>query len=806
MPGISDPIICDYKSEPLSVAKFSVSTPEGGVKTRLVAEGQMKAGEDVAGALVLLDQSTRPGRDIIRTILDLGALGWVSDYQEEGLNEDIDAVYWCNGATESGAWVGVAGERDFISYQVSPRCAYYLRSAVEDGAVSLRAYSDGRRYETKQYAVSAYLPGEEDREVWILSHLYEPLIDDNSNGIIGSLEIMKLLRKWSDEGRIKLRYGVRLIAASELYGMAAVAERFGGYLGDRCIGAINTDGTACTTDKAAYKDINATEAPDTPGFVGNLMMRIVCDRINEAFSDAVVNYCDHRYADDCFLSDTTIGLPTVWFRHTHKGYHHSTQDDKRFDMDSYLRHLSIHAEWVCAMASADEREVREILPRALEFANEAMLRAAKCTIREGADADEMLGFVKRREQEKIRGLSLYADIPEIEKTCTAIIMPESANETVKVKNVWFNYCENFVFSRLTRGFPQDLKNLPDEEKKDLPGGVIYDKYADILSRIDGVKTLKEVIEEAEWDFGELFADEVIRKYLYANFLLVKGGYLGLRAKNMLTSSALAEALGELGVSKGETVLVHSALGELGYFENGVDTVIEALRQAVGEEGTFLAPVFARPYIGFEGYVNKDMVYRPYDTRENGEMRDKTINTGALGKTMLKKEESFRSGHVSHEWVAIGKYAEEYTSGHGFLDSPAGATSPMDKVLNLDGSVVFLGCSIGANTFIHYIEDMADVPYLSPAIVKYIDENGMDHTEFIKRHLGGCRSFYKGFNGFFYKEAIKRGLHIDEVSFGLSKLYRIKLSDLYDIGFKMYKENPIALFCGTDGCNFCNRYK
>ena len=805
VPGIEDKVLCDYRREPLEVAKFSTATPKEGLCTRLVTENQMLAGMDVEGALVLLNQSTRPMSASIRMILDLGAIGWVSDFQEEGLNEDIDAVYWCNAATESGAWVGIAGERDYIGYQVSPRTAYYLRAAVEKGGVALRAFSDGHRYEGKQYAVDMFIPGEEEKEVWILSHLYEPLIDDNCNGTIGSLEILRMLKKFSEEGKIKLKYGVRFIAASEVYGMAAMIEHHGGYLGDKCIGAVNTDGMKCLYERPEHRHMIATEASDMPGFVGNIFLHEICDRIQEIYPDFEIVHWDHRHTDDTCVSDSTVGLPTIWLRGKKDTHHHSTQDESKVNMDTFRKFFAANAEWVRAMAATTEDEVRELLPKALCRANEALRAAAKAPVRAEEDRTAALAFVLKREQEKIRGLKLYADIPEIEETCAKIVVPKAENEVVECDRLWYDYAEHFVFTRLTRGLPNNMANLPWDERKRLPGGVIYSRYSDALSRMDGKKNFKEIIDEIEWDFGEIFTDAEIKSYIQANFRLVKGKYLAMEADCVLTSDMLTEALTKLGVEKGETVLVHSSLSSLGCFENGTATVIEALREAVGEDGTFLAPAFARPYVGFEGSVNKSGVYRPYDTREDGALRDKTINTGALPKAMLKEKDSFRSGHISHEWVAIGKRAEECVEAHQLLDSPTGKTSPLDKALSLDGSVIFLGCSIGSNTFIHYLEDMADVPYMAPAIVKYIDKNGMSHTDIIHRHLPGCRSFYQGFDGYFYKEAIKRGLHIDEVEFGLGKLYRMKLSELYEIGLKMYKEEPLNLLCGKEGCSFCKRY-
>lgn len=803
VPGIADPVLSDYKREPLSCAKHSTSTPPEGICTNIVTENQMKAGENVEGAFVLLNPTTRPGSFSLRMLLDLGAIGWISDFQEEGLNEDIDAVYWCNAATENITWAPIAIDRDYISYQVSPRVASRLRAACDSGTVMVRAYSDGRRYETEQYAVTSLLPGEDKREIWILSHLYEPLIDDNSNGVIGTISMMKILRDLVSEGKIHLKYSIRFVAASEMYGMSAVAEHFGGDLSARCIGAINTDGTTGATDKSVYRELNPTEAPDQPGFVGNLFMKEVCRKIAEATPDMTLHYQDHRFADDCFLADSTTGLPTVWFRHTHKGnHHHSTQDESAMDVTALAEHLAYHTEWVRLMAGITEEEIRALLPLALKDANEALCKAATQKVRKGTNLAERLDFIKVREQEKIRGLKLYTDIEEIEKTCASLTMPTAQNETEALPCTWFDYSENFVFSRIERGFPHDMAKAPKEERRYLPGGVTYTDFGDVLSRMDGKKTFKRVLTEIEWDMGLLYEDSTVKEYLQICILLAKHGYLGMQAQNAVTRDALKDALRRLGVAEGETLLVHTSLSGLGYVEDGAEACIDAVQDVLGENGTFLVPAFTRPYISCDGVPAKTYGYRPYDTRPNGALRDKNIWTGAVPNAMLQKKNVFRSGHVSHEWVAMGKNAEEMVAGHGFLEAPCGETSPMKKALDADGSVVFIGCSVGANTFIHYIETAADVPFLTQNTVKYIDSNGITRQACIEKHVGGCRSFYRGLDHHFYKEAIRRGLQIYEAPLGIGKVYRIKLRELYEIGMQMHKDDPFSMLCGDDGCPFC----
>ena len=47
----------------------------------------------------------------------------------------------------------------------------------------------------------------------------------------------------------------------------------------------------------------------------------------------------------------------------------------------------------------------------------------------------------------------------------------------------------------------------------------------------------------------------------------------------------------IGIKKGDTVMVHSSLSSMGNVEGGAQTVIEALKEVVGVEGTLLFPAF-----------------------------------------------------------------------------------------------------------------------------------------------------------------------------------------------------------------------
>ncbi len=807
IPGLENPVIADYEVEPLCAVKHSVSTPPEGLNVKIVTESQMKLGADVTGALVLLDPRTQPRCAAMRMLLDLGAIGWVSDYSEDP-NTDPDGVYWANSATEYGVWHVNAGEREFISFQISERNGAALRRACSTGTVKAHIFSDARRYETVYPAVSACLPGADKREVWVIAHTCEPLVDDDANGVIASIQILKALRSLADSGKIKLRYSVRVVFASELYGMSALCEYYGGDLSERAIGGVNMDGFTSTVDKATHNNLSSREGADMPGFGGNIILDKTDENLSEKHPEMKITRRDHAMGDDTFFNDSSIGMPTVWVRYDLHGFHHnSAQNESAIDTESARINFAYAAEWVRAMASLTEEEVSALLPNAATKANEILASEASKSVRAGTDMNARMQYLLHREKSKIENLALWGDADEIKLFAEKVKLPEnipSAPEKTE-KTLWFDYCENFVFTRAMRGLPHDMLCIPREKRAICYGGMLYQRFAEVFSKMDGKKTLRAAIEEAEWDKGILYTEAEIKRWLHHCIMFSEYGYLTMKAKNTLTEEMLSEALSELGVKQGDTLVVHSGISSLGYLEGGADAIIKALQNTLGDDGTFMAPAFTFPYLMFDGDVNKGYVFRPYDTRKDGALRDKTVRTGLLPKEMAKREDAFRSNHATHEWVAMGKDAQVLVSGHGLLDAPTGVTSPLGKALDKNASVVFLGCSPGSNTFLHFVEVMAGVEYTEPAIIQYIDADGRTKTASIENQLFGCRNFYKGLEDDFYKEAIRRGLHIHSVPFGLSTLYRMELRELYDITMQMLREDELALLCKKPGCPFCGRF-
>jgi aminoglycoside N3'-acetyltransferase len=174
----------------------------------------------------------------------------------------------------------------------------------------------------------------------------------------------------------------------------------------------------------------------------------------------------------------------------------------------------------------------------------------------------------------------------------------------------------------------------------------------------------------------------------------------------VTRAGLAQDLARLGIQRGDTVFLHSSLKSLGYVEGGASSVIGALQDAVGQEGTLLVPTYYLPAgtvkatCEMDGYV--------FDPRSHG------TNMGRLPETFLDEAATHRSVHPTHSVSAWGRHAEYLTEAHHRAPSIFGEGSPWQRFVGLEGAKVLgLGISMGPVTFYHVLEDAMGASFPEP---------------------------------------------------------------------------------------------
>ncbi len=165
---------------------------------------------------------------------------------------------------------------------------------------------------------------------------------------------------------------------------------------------------------------------------------------------------------------------------------------------------------------------------------------------------------------------------------------------------------------------------------------------------------------------------------------------------MYTKDDLTQDFLDLGVRPGSVLALHSSFKSVGAVEGSPETVLDALLQALGPEGTLMVPT---PTYNMVKWTGKPFVQDTTPSR-----------VGLLTELTRKRPGALRSLHPTHSVAAIGPLARELTENH-LASTPLGLGSPWDRLRLAGGDVLMLGTGLDTCTLIHLAESLAPAPYL-----------------------------------------------------------------------------------------------
>ena len=180
---------------------------------------------------------------------------------------------------------------------------------------------------------------------------------------------------------------------------------------------------------------------------------------------------------------------------------------------------------------------------------------------------------------------------------------------------------------------------------------------------------------------------------------------------ILTKEDLIKQFKECGVAQGQAIFVHTSIKKLGFVVGGAETVIRALLEIVGEEGTLMMPSQTWKNLDPSKGVHWEEPEEWFDIiRQNWPAYDKevtpTLTMGAVAEMFRSWPGVKRSDHPARSVAAVGKYAEFLTKDHD-LSNIFGKDSPVDKLYQLDGYVLLIGVGYDKNTSLHLAETRAN---------------------------------------------------------------------------------------------------
>lgn len=188
---------------------------------------------------------------------------------------------------------------------------------------------------------------------------------------------------------------------------------------------------------------------------------------------------------------------------------------------------------------------------------------------------------------------------------------------------------------------------------------------------------------------------------------------------MFTYDDLMQDLKKSGINGLDTVMVHSAFSTIKNIEGGAETVLKAFKEFF-KNGLVLFPTHTWDSMKRSGAVM--------------DKRKANSCVGYLTNAAIKDPDFIRSNHPTHSVCAYGKDAEEYIKDDDNAKTPVPPEGSFGK-LKYNGKILFIGCPLSKNTFIHSIEEEMEVPNrFTEEIYTFYTKDGSNKMEFnMPRH-------------------------------------------------------------------------
>lgn len=173
---------------------------------------------------------------------------------------------------------------------------------------------------------------------------------------------------------------------------------------------------------------------------------------------------------------------------------------------------------------------------------------------------------------------------------------------------------------------------------------------------------------------------------------------------------LSGQLATLGVERAGVLMVHASLSAVGAVDGGADTVVAALREALGPEGTLVVPAFTPENSDTSAQYRARV--RGLDEEERKALRaampafdpatTPAPSMGRLSETVRRSPGAARSAHPQTSFAALGPLAGHVLADH-HPDCHLGEDSPLARLHGLRAQVLLLGTGFGSCTAFHLAE-------------------------------------------------------------------------------------------------------
>jgi aminoglycoside N3'-acetyltransferase len=258
-------------------------------------------------------------------------------------------------------------------------------------------------------------------------------------------------------------------------------------------------------------------------------------------------------------------------------------------------------------------------------------------------------------------------------------------------------------------------------------------------------------------------------------------------KAEISRQHIVRDLKAMGITKGDHLALGISFKKIGYVVDGPETLIDALLETVGPEGTIMMNTFTEFFYPDEielGWV--DYTFDPKTTK---------VNTGIIPETLRKRKNAIRSQHPTHSVAAIGKMAEYLTESH---DENSSAFLPFSRLSEINGKYLAIGIGerlVGFRHQAQYMAGLLDVVSWRRC-VKFKARDGQIKTITL-RDRGGCPKRLSEL----VPHIRKSGL-VQDGKVGMAASLLVPAKEALDGMTELLKKSPESYLCGSVSCLWC----
>ncbi|PCJ59223.1 MAG: hypothetical protein COA79_11020 [Planctomycetota bacterium] len=221
-------------------------------------------------------------------------------------------------------------------------------------------------------------------------------------------------------------------------------------------------------------------------------------------------------------------------------------------------------------------------------------------------------------------------------------------------------------------------------------------------------------------------------------------------------------LSDLGLKKGDVVLLHASLSSIGEVEDGAKAVVDAFLETIGEDGTLVVPGFNQ--------------------------------LGLIPEYVKNMKNSIKSVHPLASVCAIGAKADEICVDHYKQETAFGQGTPYEKISKMGGLVCLLGVDQQSNSSLHYAEAILKLEYLKTSSEITFETPEGELTKSWSFHPGLTKDFLK-LDKYLIEEDL---INVIEIGNAIVKLMPIK--EVLELAIHLGTEDSAIFLSSNPSCH------